>query len=70
MIYEGTVVYFKPTNSFGFVRNDSGEWFFHIANSPDFTPALGLRVQFELAAPLRLGQRDMAVNLRVVEGAL
>jgi hypothetical protein len=63
---KGTVVLFNAKKFWGFVREDvtSLEYFFHQDNCPGFKPYLAARVEFEIAAPLRIGLKDQAINLR------
>ena len=65
----GYIWMFNQPKGWGFVKDGEGrEWFFHISNTK-FVPVLGARVEFELAAPLKLGQKEQAINVRL-EGAL
>lgn len=63
---EGIIVLFHARKMWGFIREKDGvETFFHVDNCTDgFKPELGAVVEFKLAPPLRLGQRDQAVQIR------
>ena len=55
---------FNQQKGWGFVKDEENrEWFFHVSNTK-FVPTLGAQVEFELAAPLKLGQREQAINVR------
>lgn len=70
MTYQGKIVMFHPAKGWGFLSYDDNEWFFHLSNcAAGFQPTLGALVEFEIAPPLRLGQKDQAVNVRPVGGA-
>jgi cold shock CspA family protein len=61
---------YLPNRGFGFLKADDGlEYFFHYSN---FTgaPRLGARVSFDLADPVRFGQRKQAVNIQIIEDPL
>ena len=67
-ITNGTITAYDVWRGWGFIDGTNGtNYFFHIKNSPGFAPALGLKVQFEVTGPFKLGQKDQAVNLRRVE---
>jgi cold shock CspA family protein len=68
---QGIIVVFNEKKFWGFVREDSTseEYFFHQDNCPGFKPYLAGRVEFEIAAPLRIGLRDQAINLRSLDEA-
>lgn len=74
--FEGKITLFDQRRGWGYIfctehPYEKTQWgvgeaiFFHVSNSPDFKPALGLIVHFELAPPLKIGHADQAVNLRV-----
>lgn len=65
---KGIIKAYTQKKQWGFIKDsDGGEWFFHLTNSPNFVPSLGMAVEFDLAPPFRLGQPEQAVNLRRVE---
>ena len=61
---KGIIVTHAARNGWGFIESNGENFFFHVKNSPNFQPVLGQNVEFELAPPFKLGQRDQAVNLR------
>jgi cold shock CspA family protein len=64
---KGKITVYDQMRGWGFItRDDNGaNIFFHIKNKvPSFLPALGARVEFETAPPLKLGQKDQAINVR------
>jgi hypothetical protein len=74
---KGKIVLFDQRRGWGYIFSDvhpykKTQWgmgeliFFHVANSPDFKPALGLTVSFELGPPFKLGQAEQAVSLREI----
>jgi hypothetical protein len=66
----GTIVAYDHKKLWGFIEDGNGvQWFFHKSNSPHFIPRLGAVVDFQTAAPFKLGRPDQAVNLRLVEGS-
>ena len=64
---EGTIIAYDSYRGWGFIESDGQKYFFHVKNSSGFAPGLGFKVQFEVVAPFKLGQRNQAVNLRKVE---
>jgi len=75
MTYQGTVVMYHAARFFGFIQEveangETSERFFHMSNAaPGFVPELGALVQYEIAAPIRLGKKPQAVNVRLAGGA-
>lgn len=71
VIFEkGIIAAYNLRKKWGFIDKEDGtSRFFHIANSPNFTPELGVTVEFEIMPPFRLGQPPQAANLRRVETA-
>jgi cold shock CspA family protein len=67
-VKQGTVVLYHPTRFWGFIREADGtEWFFHQSNAAKrYSIKLGDDVQFEVGPPLKLGQKDQAVNIAPV----
>jgi len=65
MTRQGIVVAYHVKKGWGFIKEKSGEeWFFHNSNAvPNFAPMLGATVEFEIGPPLKLGQKDQAVNI-------
>ncbi len=66
---KGTIVAFAARKGWGYIYSGNENIFFHVANSPNFQPVLGVVVEFDLAPPFKLGQADQGVNLRVVGSA-
>jgi cold shock CspA family protein len=64
--YLGKITLYNELKGWGFITRDDGEqFFFHVSNKVrNFLPALGARVQFELAAPITLGKKEQAVHVR------
>jgi cold shock CspA family protein len=67
----GIVTLYNHLKIWGFITEDhTGEsWFFHASNSPGYSPTLGDHVEFKTAAPISLGKKHQAVDLRLVGGA-
>lgn len=63
---QGTITYFNSRRGFGFITILSGEsYFFHVSSfAKDSQPVLEGKVAFQLAPPIRVGQRPQAVNVR------
>jgi cold shock CspA family protein len=68
----GMIVMYNAARYFGFIQEAGGpERFFHATNvAPGFVPELGAMVQYEIAAPIRIGKAPQAVNVRRAGGAL
>ena len=67
---KGQITTYDQPRGWGFVENGEEKYFFHVKNSPGFTPVLGMWVEFETATPFKLGQREQAVKLRSTGGAV
>jgi cold shock CspA family protein len=65
---KGQITTFDEPRGWGFIENEDQKYFFHVKNSPGYTPVLGTWVEFDTASPFKMGQRDQAVKLRSVEG--
>ena len=68
---KGQIVTFDEPRGWGFVSSGEEEkekFFFHVKNSPGVKLALGMWVEFDTAAPFKLGQREQAVKLRSTDG--
>lgn len=63
----GTVTTNFENRSFGFITSDTDgiSRFFHYTNYPG-KPELGARVEYELAAPTRLGKDKQCVKIALV----
>ena len=58
---------FMANRGFGFLRTGDGQdFFFHVSNFKG-TPHPGATVSFDIAAPVRLGQRPQATNIQIVQ---
>jgi cold shock CspA family protein len=72
---QGMIVLYHPARRFGFIQrqkptDETGDIFFHQSEfKGEGEPPLGAIVEFDLAQPLRLGQKPRAVNLRLVKAA-
>jgi hypothetical protein len=63
MTLQGRITYFLPARHFGFITCPDGlQFFFHDTNHVG-APALSQAVTFELAPPVKEGQRPMAVKV-------
>jgi cold shock CspA family protein len=63
----GTITYLNSPRGFGFVTTIEGErFFFHISShfEKGSQPVLEGRVEFEVAPPIAVGKKPMAVNVR------
>jgi cold shock CspA family protein len=62
----GTITYFNSPRSFGFITTTEGQrYFFHISNfEKGSQPVLEGKVQFEIAPPIAVGKKPMAVSVR------
>ena len=68
MKYTGIVTTYFSNRSFGFIKSDhdASSRFFH-ASYYQGQPCLGVRVEFELAPPTRIGKDEQAVNIHPIE---
>jgi len=62
----GTITYFQQDKGFGFITTPKGfSYFFHVSRfAKGSQPVLGGEVAFEIAPPVSIGKKPMAVNIR------
>jgi cold shock CspA family protein len=68
---QGIIAFFHPVRNFGFIQAADGndDVFFHGSEFKEkCVPPLGVRVEFDVSQPIRLGKRPQAVNVRFVKG--
>jgi cold shock CspA family protein len=63
MTNQGRITFFLAARHFGFIRRADGEQFFFHDTNHVGTPALSQEVVFELAPPVKEGQKMMAINV-------
>lgn len=63
---KGTISYLQSDRGFGFITTIQGEkFFFHVSHfEKGSEPILGGLVDFEIAPPIALGKKPMAVKVR------
>jgi cold shock CspA family protein len=71
MRQQGTVVTYFDDRGFGFIQPDdsSGELYFHARRFKGAPPAVGVRVEFELVPPSKIGKPEQAGHIVVIRGA-
>jgi len=62
----GVITYFNSPRSFGFITTIEGEsYFFHVSNfEKGSQPILEGKVEFQVAPPIAVGKKPMAVAVR------
>ncbi len=68
---QGTITFFRADKGFGFITTKEGQsYFFHVSRfTKGSQPVLEGRVEFEVAPPLSVGKKPMAINVRYEGGA-
>jgi cold shock CspA family protein len=63
---QGVITYFNGPRGFGFITTLEGEsFFFHVSHfEPGKQPVLEGLVEFQIAPPLSVGKKPMAVGVR------
>ena len=69
MKFTGTIVTYFLTRNFGFIRSDADnhERFFHRTSYSGGEPEVGIKVEFEIGPPTRLGKAPQCVHIKPFE---
>ena len=63
---QGTITFFRGDRGFGFITTKEGKsYFFHVSKfAKDSQPVLEGVVTFDVASPIAVGKKPMAINVR------